>query len=78
MDLILGGGAGYVSKTVTYNLYPEREQALALAGRIMVKQFPRHGHAKDAAVHKAAPHTLKTTMYKGQYYQMGRCELILE
>jgi hypothetical protein len=29
-------------------------------------------------VHKSAPHTIKTTMYKGQYYQMGRCELILE
>lgn len=78
VDLILGGGAGYVSKTVTYNLYPDRERALALAGRIMVKQFPRHGHTKDAAVHKSAPHTIKTTMYKGQYYQMGRCELILE
>ncbi len=79
VDLILGGGAGYVSKTITYNLFPQREQALALAGKIMVKQFPpRHGHAKDVKGYKIAPHMLKTAMYKGQYYQMGKCELFFE
>ncbi|TEB14040.1 RAMP superfamily protein [Pelotomaculum sp. FP] len=78
VDIILGGGVGYVSKTITYNLFPQREQAVALATQIMVKQFPRHGHSKDAAMHQVSPHILKTTMYAGQYYQMGRCELILE
>lgn len=77
VDLILGGGAGYVSKTLVYNLFP-RKQALDLAGKIMHKQFPGHGHGKDAAVYKVSPHTLKTTMYGGQYYQTGRCELIVE
>ncbi len=79
VDIILGGGAGYVSKTLVYNLFPQREQALDLAAIIMAKQFPpRHGHGKDAAVYKVSPHTLKTAMYVGQYYQMGRCELIVE
>lgn len=77
VDMILGGGTGYVSKTLVYNLF-SREQALDLAAKVMIKQFPRHGHRKDATVYKVSPHTLKTTMYAGQYYQMGRCELIVE
>lgn len=110
VDLILGGGAGYVSKTITYNLFsprnragaqtPEQEQdnnrardqklqpgreqvtersrALPLVSRILAKQFARHGHANDAQRHKVSPRMLKTTMYAGTYYQMGRCELIIK
>lgn len=78
VDIILGGGAGYVSKTLTYNLYPRREQALPLAAKIMTTQFPRHGHHKDAGIYKTSPHTLKTTRYNGQFYQMGRCEVIMQ
>ncbi|HZK43632.1 MAG TPA: type III-A CRISPR-associated RAMP protein Csm5 [Syntrophomonadaceae bacterium] len=79
VDVILGGGAGFVSKTLTYNLYNERNQALSKVTDIMKKQFPpNHGHNKNISLHKVAPHILKTTMYKGQYYQMGRCELIIE
>lgn len=78
VDIILGGGAGYVSKTLVYNLFQQREQALGLAAKIMTKQFPRHDHGKDAAVYKVSPHMLKTAMYNGQYYQMGRCELVIE
>ncbi|HZJ84464.1 MAG TPA: type III-A CRISPR-associated RAMP protein Csm5 [Syntrophomonadaceae bacterium] len=79
VDLILGGGAGFVSKTLIYNLYNEREMALARAAFILNKQFPpNHGHSKSLRLYKVAPHVLKTTKYKGQYYQMGRCELIIE
>lgn len=78
VDVILGGGAGYVSKTLTYNLYSKREAALPLVAKIMKKQFPRHGHRQDVGTHKVAPHMLKTAIYKDEYYQMGRCELIME
>lgn len=78
VDIILGGGAGYVSKTLTYNLFKDRDKALELTTNIMSKNFPRHKHALYASRYKVAPHILKTTMYKGQYYQIGRCELILE
>ncbi len=77
VDLILGGGAGYVSKTLSYNLFP-RQEALALVAKIMHRQFNRHGHTKDQRIYKVSPHILKTTMYKEQYYQMGRCELIIQ
>lgn len=78
VDIILGGGSGYVSKTLAYNLFSQRNQAVQLAAKIMAKQFPRHGHFKDATGYKVSPHILKTTMYAGKYYQMGRCELILK
>jgi CRISPR-associated protein Csm5 len=79
VDIILGGGAGYASKTLTYNLYPRREQALKLISGIMARQFPpRHGHSRDADDYQVSPHTLKTALYKEEYYQMGRCELILK
>lgn len=78
VDLILGGGAGYVSKTLLYNLFSKQEEALPLVAQIMHKQFRNHSHSKDTRVYKVSPHTLKTTMYQNQYYQMGRCELIIK
>lgn len=78
VDIILGGGAGYASKTILYNLYSQHEKALPLVARIMARQFPpQHGHNQDASRHKVSPHILKTALYKDEYYQMGRCELIL-
>ena len=75
ITIVIGGGAGYVSKTITYPLFRDRQRALKIVGKMMTKQFPIHKHENDAAVHLASPHTLKTTMYKGKYYEMGRCEL---
>lgn len=78
VDLILGGGAGYVSKTLAYNLFPKREEALKLVTKIMHKQFSKHGHMKDTKVYRVSPHTLKTSRYQNQCFQMGRCELIIK
>ncbi len=76
VDVILGGGAGYVSKTVTYNLFPDRERALRIVSKIMVKHFPGHNHNSDVNRYKVSPHTLKTTVFREEYYPMGRCELL--
>lgn len=73
--VILGGGAGYQSKTIVYPLFPDRQRALRVVGTMMTKQFPRHKHEADIHKHKVSPHTLKTTMYKGKYYVMGKCKL---
>lgn len=78
VDVILGGGTGYASKTIIYNLFKPHDLALKKVSDILTRQFPRHGHHKDVTMHKVSPHILKTTMYEGQYYQMGRCELIIE
>jgi len=78
VDIILGGGAGYVSKTIVYNLFADRARALPLVSKIMSKQFHNHKHELDTEKYKASPHILKTTFYEGKYYQMGRCELVLD
>lgn len=73
--IMLGGGAGYATKTITYPLVHDRERAVRLVGTIMNKQFRKHKHENDARMYKVSPHILKTTYYKGLYYQMGRCML---
>lgn len=79
VDMIIGGGCGFPSKTIIYNLYEKRDQALEIVSKYMMKSFPRnHKHHKDFKEYKVSPHTLKTTKYKGRYYQMGRCELIIK
>lgn len=74
-NLILGGGAGYATKTLSYPLIKNRDRALKLVEKIMVRQFSKHRHEIDADVHRVSPHTLKTTMYKGKYYEMGKCHI---
>ncbi len=76
--IVVGGGSGYVSKTITYPLVKDRQRTLKLVGTILTKQFYRHKHHNDAKVYKVSPHTLKTTMYNGRYYKMGQCELVFE
>lgn len=76
VDIIIGGGAGYPSKTIMYNLLGNQERALPVVAKLMHKQFSRHQHGKDVTHYKVSPHTLKTTRYKDVYYQMGRCALI--
>lgn len=79
VDVILGGGAGFVSKTILYNLAENREKALQMTAKIMNKQFPpNHQHSKDVTFYKVSPHMLKTARYGGSNYQMGRCELIIQ
>jgi CRISPR-associated protein Csm5 len=77
-DIILGGGAGYASKTIVYPLIRQRQRALKLVSKIMSRQFPRHEHEKDVGEYKVSPHMLKTTMYKGRYYHMGRCKVMFK
>ena len=78
VDIILGGGAGYVSKTLSYPLIYNRQRALKLVSKMMIKQFRAHKHEKDLGMYNVSPHTFKTTRYNGTYYQMGRCELVFE
>jgi len=78
VDIILGGGSGYVSKTLVYPLIGERKRAVKLVSKMMIKQFRNHKHEKDEGLYGISPRTLKTTRYKGAYYQMGRCELVFK
>ncbi len=76
----LGGGTGFLSKTVLYPLYGA--EAVKLTDQIFhvtlgSKVYDNHKHAKDLA-NNVAPHICKCTRYNGKLYDMGlgKIELI--
>ena len=69
-NLILGGGSGFFSKTVVYNLY-EHDTAMEYVADWMEDKFPNGKHQYE---YDFAPHTMKYTMYKGSYMPFGVCK----
>lgn len=72
----LGGGTGYVSKTVTYGILTGEDAVDTVAkiidATIGAKVAQKHGHGRD--VEKGvSPHILKCTKYNGMLMQMGTC-----
>ncbi|MBC7075728.1 MAG: type III-A CRISPR-associated RAMP protein Csm5 [Syntrophomonadaceae bacterium] len=70
LELYLGGGVGYVSKTVSYAM--GGRDALEFVAGLMNRQFRRHKHEKDQDI-GVSPHILKGTYYNNLFYRMGRC-----
>lgn len=74
-DVFLGGGCGYVSKTVIYPFYGKRE-GVDVVSRIFektnVSRVHKHHLDKEYGV---SPHTMKCTRYQGKLYQMGLCRI---
>ena len=64
--MILGGGAGYPSKTISYGLASGRE-AHFMVSHVINETLPErvrnlHGHNKDVSL-GISPHMLKCTIY---------------
>lgn len=74
----LGGGCGFVSKTIIYPMF-EKKMGLTLTKTIFEKTgVPRnHKHDKDAQ-YGASPHIVKCTRYQGKTVQMGLCSLSMQ
>lgn len=70
--LILGGGAGFFSKTITYPYL--KNGALPHVASYMTSRFPGHHHDSDV-VNGISPHMLKYTQYQGKLYPFGVCEV---
>ena len=68
----LGGGAGYVSKTITYALF--QEKGVQTVAEILEKRFAGK-HIDDR---KVSPHMLKMTQYQGKDYCFGECRIHFE
>ena len=68
----LGGGTGFLSKTVLYPLFGE--QAVGIIDSIfqntLGKNYREHKHDQDRRK-RLAPHVCKCTYYHGQLYDMG-------
>ena len=73
--VFLGGGSGFVSKTVVYPMFGEKEGieiTKDIFDRTGVPQ--KHEHYKDTRM-RVSPHILKCTRYQGKEYMMGQCEI---
>lgn len=73
--LILGGGAGYFSKTLTYP-YLGEQQGMQTAIRILTKSFRNHRHESDVRS-GISPRTMKYGRYRRSLYHYGLCEVKL-
>ena len=74
----LGGGCGYVSKTVTHSLFNE-DNATKVVSKILNEVFTQKykpSANKDDEVLGVSPHTLKCTYYLGNLCQMGLCRIV--
>lgn len=73
--VFLGGGSGFVSKTVVYSLFGEK-QGIEIVKDIFDKtKVPEnHKHYKDTRL-GVSPHILKCTRYKGKEHMMGQCQI---
>ena len=79
-NLYLGGGCGYVSKTVSYPLLGEngvKRVSEIINATIAPKVRAQHKHYKDAGL-GVSPHMLKCTQYDGRLYVMGACTLSIQ
>lgn len=82
--LLLGGGAGYATKTTVYPLYKDNIGAVRAVQKIMIettstkrKQDP-HKHCNDEIVHRVSPHMRKCSVIAGELYDFGLCEIRIE
>lgn len=78
-DLLLGGGTGFLSKTLVYALAPDAEKGARVVKKLWPETksiYSRHHHSRDREL---SPHTLKLTDVDGYFYLIGLCGLkILE
>lgn len=72
-NLYLGGGCGFGTKTVSYELLGERE-GLKVVSQLMNLKFKKHGHRGDVSK-GISPHILKCTNYGGKLCEMGKCKV---
>ena len=69
----LGGGAGFLSKTVLYPVFGAEAYRITnsvFRATLPPKVYEEHKHRKDLDL-KLSPHTCKCTRYRGELYDMG-------
>lgn len=74
--LILGGGAGFFSKSLAYP-YLDEKQGLDWVSQRLDKLFPKNGNHGKSKENEISPHMMKYTSYNGKLYPYGYCEVDL-
>lgn len=73
--LLLGGGAGYPTKTLTYPYLGESaalDEVISVLSQI--RAFQKHRHDRDREI-GISPRTMKYAQYRGKLYPYGLCEV---
>ena len=75
----IGGGTGFLSKTITYQIYGDEgiEIADAVFRNTIGKNYRLHKHDEDI-INGISPHVCKCTYYHGRLYDMGMGRLELQ
>ncbi len=73
----LGGGVGFLSKTVIYPMYSRAGVKIAQTIFKNTKVPKKHKHVKDTEW-GVSPHCLKMTKYKNKEYYFGECLINIE
>ena len=74
----LGGGSGFVSKTVVYQLLGKnsvKKVSEIIDATLSDKSKKQHKHWKDAREYGVSPHMIKKTVYGGKKYSFGLCKI---
>ena len=86
----LGGGSGFMSKTVIHQLLKDNPKRLETVGRFFERTTPNggmtangrkkpdHKHSLDARIYKVSPHTVKMTNCGNKKYHFGACSITIE
>ena len=81
-DIIyLGGSAGFVTKTIIYQIFPKKE-AVNIISNIFDKTLSKkaraeHKHHRDIEL-GVSPHVKKCTYYAGKLLEFGKCKIYIE
>lgn len=74
--LLLGGGAGFFSKSLLYP-YLGWQRGLRETADLLQRNFSKHRHGDDDVDRGVSPHTLKYASYQGKLYPYGLCEVTI-
>lgn len=76
--VVLGGGSGFVSKTIIYPMFGEKEgvrKARDIFFKTVAGRNSKHASDLEAGV---SPHIIKYTQCNGKRLQMGVCRFVVE
>lgn len=73
LNIYLGGGTGFISKTIVYGLLKEN-QRIEIAAKILKKLFPRIDRIEDKKI-GLVPKTIKEGITPTDFEEMGICKL---
>lgn len=73
-NIVLGGGAGFFSKTVTYQLLGD-DDGYEFTKEFLNWSFSKHKHEKDGEI---SPRMRKAAEFNGRLYDMGICAIRFE